>query len=68
MGSSLLYSQGGHVVLGVERDVEQFGPGLNALMTGGADHLPRHPAEAETGFYLNPVHFPSFCPEIVLLI
>lgn len=41
--SGLLYSQCSHVVLRVEGDVQQFGPRLDALMTGSTHHLPRHP-------------------------
>lgn len=45
-----VYSQRSHVALRVQGDVQHFGPCLDALMTGGADHFPGHPAGGGTSF------------------
>lgn len=43
----LHHLQHSHVVVGGERDVQQFSPCLDTLVTGSADHLSCHPARRE---------------------
>lgn len=41
------YSQGSHVVLWVEGDVQELGTRLDTFMAGSANHLPGHPTNGE---------------------
>lgn len=45
------FSQGSHVVLRVEGDVQQFGARLDALLTGCAHHLPCYSAQRESRYH-----------------